>query len=195
MKRCFVIAGPESSGNRLLAAILIRAGCRGDASTDQRWDSELPTDETPAVIIRSFPHGEEWPDLQAINTELEARGYAITTLITVRHHSATVRSQVSRGHATGLSEAAAQIREAYTRIFAKVSIDYMIVPYAVLIYESDKAIATMLEDLGLPPITEGDLMIDGEPAFISNQNAKHYEQNAASATSSDTEAEPGPKSG
>src|SRR3546814_19324561 len=72
-KRCFLVVGPESAGNRLAAAVLVRAGCVGHASTVQVWDRTLPEGETPAVVIRSFPHGDDWPDLGALLSTLHAR--------------------------------------------------------------------------------------------------------------------------
>src|SRR3546814_10009736 len=91
-KRCFLVVGPESAGNRLAAAVLVRAGCVGHASTDQVWDQTLPEGETPAVVIRSFPHGDDWPDLGALLSTLHARGYVVTVLIRSEEHTSELQS-------------------------------------------------------------------------------------------------------
>ena len=177
MKRCFLIVGPESSGNRLLGAILTRAGCAGRASTDQRWDRTLPVKATPAMIIRSFPHGEDWPDLSEIYCTLEERGYQVTTLVTVRHPAATIGSQVQSGLAGSDQEACDQIAEAYQQIFQQISRPFHLVPYEAITYGPPAALRALLTAIGLAPVTAGPLIIDGQERDLEDGNAKHFRSN------------------
>lgn len=174
MKQCFLVVGPESSGNRLLAGILIRAGCIGDASTEQVWDRILPENKTPAVVIRSFPHGDIWPDLTEIHGQLVRNGYIVTTLITVRNPIAAFRSQMKAGHVANIASARNSIEEAYRRIFRSVRSPFYLVPYSALTGEPDGFLTAFLEEIGLPPIVTGPVVVDGFERNIVNQNAKHY---------------------
>lgn len=163
MKRCFVVCGPESAGNRLLAAHLQRAGCHGNASTEQDY---FPGKESPAFVIRSLPHGEEWPDLKALKRKLERRDYRVTFLVTVRDPFSLVRSQLARGHQDCAYKAIETVREAYR---AALIGDYYLVPYEALTQGYDGFLGL----LGLPRGTGG-LFIDGEPTKIQDGNKKHY---------------------
>lgn len=174
MKRCYLVVGPESAGNRLLGAILTRAGCQGEAATNARWNKSLPTVETPAMVIRSYPHGEEWPDLSAILPELWYRGYEVTTLITVRHPAAIAASQVESGHARDFAGAEAQIRDAYRRIMREVSGTFHLVPYEIFAYGPPAATRALLNHIGMPVVTAGPLIIDGQERDQEDANAKYF---------------------
>lgn len=176
MKRCYVVVGPESSGNRLLASILVRAGCIGSASTEQPWGDDLPSHENLAVVIRSYPHGEGWPYLNAIYNCLEARDYEVFTLITVRSPVACLSSQVAQGHAIDSGTAAALYREAYRRILADVRGHFYLVPIESLILHPREATAALLALLGLPPVVDGPLIVNGRERHISDENWKHYQE-------------------
>lgn len=172
---CYVIAGPESAGNRLAAALLISAGCYGQASTAQEWDDSLPEGETPAVVIRSFPHGGTWPALHEICAELKRRGYRVVVVVTVREPAALASSQVLRGHCD--AEAAdARIRKAYLRITRDLyaADDFVLLPFEALALHPAAAGAAVLARLGLPAIYHEELVVDGEARPITDENGKHY---------------------
>lgn len=59
MPKCFFVCGPESSGNKMIAKILIDNGVFGDADPIQRLDNgfQVAPKDKDVVIIRSFPHG------------------------------------------------------------------------------------------------------------------------------------------
>lgn len=176
MKRCFLVVGPESAGNRLLAGVLIRAGCHGRASTHQEWDQALPEDETPAVVIRSFPHGGRWPELPGILQTLSDRGYQTTVLVTVRHPVALTESQVARGHARRVEESMDLVRKAYRRIFADLSghprLRSFLVPYEA-VCEGGGAESLCIA-LGLSSSDVNHVMVDGIAQPVASRNARRY---------------------
>jgi len=172
MKRCYLVVGPESAGNRLLASLLVRAGCIGTASTDQQW---TPEKETPCVLIRSYPHGDTWPSLHQLKRQLEDKEYEVFTLVTVRHPVALLKSQVNRGHAEDLGLAASQMRQAYIRIFSELSGHFYVVPKESLVLHPREAVRALLHLIGLPGITDGPLVIEGRERHISDENWNHYE--------------------
>lgn len=134
MKQAYIVAGPESSGNRALARLLIDAGCLGSTEFDHPWmKEELPKDETPAVVIRSFPHGNAWPDIAGLFIVLRGRGYSVRVLVPVRAIMDVIRSQLVRhGHPSEL--AWANYQESYRRILAQIEAInawYALVPYVV----------------------------------------------------------------
>lgn len=175
MKQCYLVVGPESSGNRLLAGVLIRAGCVGDATTAQRWDKTLPETETPAVVIRSYPHGDIWPDLREIAAILQERGYKVTVLITVRNPVAVISSQVKRRRAKTARDSESAIRKAYKMIMEQVGgLEFHMIPYETIIHGGDDALKGILRTLNLPPNVSGPVIVDGHARTITDQNQKHF---------------------
>jgi hypothetical protein len=176
MKRAFVVVGPESSGNRLLAALLVRAGCFGHG-----WEAEsdLPLHHTPAVVTRSYPHGNEWPDLRDIYRTLRDRGYMVQALVTCRDLFCTIESQhASQHHPREL--AAANVTRAIGSIFAQLAdlnCAWTLVPYESLILHPIDAVHRLLERLDLPVGNLGSaFVVDGtEHETISDGNWKHFD--------------------
>lgn len=179
MKRAFLVTGPESAGNRLLAAILIRAGCHGEAATFQPWDVALPLSETPAVVIRSVPHGDQVPDLAKDIETLKARGYGVTVLVTARDPWALAHSQGRRGNIDPFPEALDRIQDAYLWIFSRLAdcphARIVVVPMEALILHGDRAAERLLEIVGIPPVIEGPLVVEGvEWPGVYDADAKYY---------------------
>lgn len=177
MKRCYLVTGPESAGNRLLAASLVAAGCEGLGATFQPYHDRLPTTEKNAVVIRSMPHGHDWPDLIGICAELEGRGYRVHVLVTARDHHCMIDSQVeTHGHPeeTAVSNAARAYREIFDAL-AIVDADYTVVPYESLVLHPKAARERLLARLGLPLRVPETLRVEGVHGPIEDGNAKHYE--------------------
>lgn len=170
MKRCFLVCGPESAGNRLLASLLARAGCIGEGSTTNRWRERLPADETSAVIIRHRPSAAEL-------AELDRRGYIVTALVTTRDLHCTTRSQVARGHCVTETEAWHGIGAAYREIFRALpdNVDIVVAPFEAFTLHREAAANALLARLGLPKLMPGRVAIDNhlEPG-IRDENAKWY---------------------
>lgn len=178
MKRAFLVTGPESAGNRLLAAVLSAAGCVGEGSTASRFNERLPFDEDPAVVIRSMPHGGDWYPVEMLLSTLRRRGYEVTVLVTTRDPVALARSQVANGHQPSEDDAHVAVCRAYDEIFDGLRHSQEIshlVPYESVTSEDPNAIPALLELLGLRPVGLASVEVDGLPRPIENQNAKHYE--------------------
>lgn len=175
-KRCYVVVGPESSGNRLLAALLVRAGCRGVAGMDT--PDALPIDDDPAVVLRSYPHGYEWPDLRSIVGRLRDRGYLVRVLVTVRDHHCVIHSQQAhRLHTREVAEA--NVQRAYCDIFrqvADIGVGFVMVPYESLVARPVHGVRSLLEWLGLPVDNlGGKIVIDGKAHdTITDGNGRWY---------------------
>lgn len=174
--RCFLIVGPERSGNRLVASILVAAGCHGAGATFQPFGQSLPTKEDPAVVIRSLPHGNRWPNLSAIRWELLDRGYEMILVIACRDMGCTLQSQVASG--TDPSTALANIKRAYRTLFhfaGRRDVASVVVPYESLVLHPVGAPAALLARLGLPQIKLGPVTVEGVVGRIANRNAQYYE--------------------
>ena len=176
MKQAYVVAGPESSGNRLLAALLVRAGCIGSGSMAQPF--ELPTYESPSVIVRSFPHGNDWPDLRDVYHALRDRGYMVRVLIPVRDPWCVVQSQHSRQHHPP-ELALANVRRTYADIFAQLgqlNVWWLLVPYEAMVLHPVQAVRRLLELLGLPTDNLGSpIIVEGvEYETVNDANAVHH---------------------
>jgi hypothetical protein len=166
---CFLVVGPESAGNRLLAALLVAAGCHGDGSTAQRWDPGLPDGTNPAVVIRSVPHGGRWVNFRGIYRALQAAGYKrVVTLVAVRHPVALARSQVRRGHAKHPGDARARIEQAYLRIMGGLQPPFLLVPYEALV-ASEESRRELVVSLGLRPDLLP-LVVEGEAVDVVDRN-------------------------
>jgi hypothetical protein len=176
-RTCFLVVGPESAGNRLLAALLVSAGCHGDGSTAQRWDPGLPTGISPAVVIRSFPHGGQWIDLRHVYDGLRIAGYKrVVTLVTVRHPVAMARSQVRRGHAHHIKDAEVRIERAYLRIVPRIQSPFLLVPYEALV-AGEASRRELLLSMGLTP-GPGPWMVEGELVDVVDRNPAALETEA-----------------
>lgn len=143
MNRCFVIAGPESSGNRLLADILVRAGCQGQGSTNQY----KTVDELPAGDVVWIKHR-----ISGVLEALKARGQVVI-LIIVRDWFATVASMVDRGHRPTPQEAKNGILETIrenTDAALRHGVEALVIPYESL---SPQSIELLLRTYGLDTST------------------------------------------
>jgi hypothetical protein len=180
----YLVAGFESSGNRLLASILVRSGCAGEASTNQPPLDRLPPPERPLVVIAheqptaerlAAPHGQavaRW--IAALN----GRGYdPVRVLVIVREPVANIRSAIARGHwPQELCEAAYCRRTHDLAQNLSDSLAAGIVP-EVLTYEglTEPFLAAWLPRIGLRYVP-GAIILPGQiaPPRIELQNEKWY---------------------
>lgn len=164
MKRVFIVAGPESSGTRLVGKILVALGCAAP-EVMRTWDYWLPTAENPAVIRWSFPHAKKWPDVVKTRETLQGRGYAVKQVITMRDYNAMIRSQVIHRHVGEGRQARKNIAEAYRRLFASAVDCPVLVNYDSMVRRPQAFVAWLSGELGLT----GKVDID-----ITDQTGKHY---------------------
>jgi hypothetical protein len=148
--RGFLLVGPESSGTKLTAELLRRAGCRSIEILGGDDGPQRPLDGHPPLLRRSFPHGPYWVSLRQLVELLGADD--VQVVITTRDWFAMVDSQVGRRLAADHDTAVANIRRAYRDIFAGVAelgLPYVVSSYEALIAQPRYA-ERLLSTLGLP---------------------------------------------
>jgi len=167
----YLVCGPISSGNRLMAAILKRSGCKGTAGKNQApMDKIPPADNVPYVHVAH-------QDLSGWITALKNKGYSrVIAIVVVREPIANMRSAVAQQHRVpdfvrGL-EARSWILAANITEIANSTANLEIITYEGLCEES---LRHWLPHIGLEYKT-GDLILPDQdaPVNLENQNAKHY---------------------
>lgn len=116
MAQAFLVVGPEGSGTRWVTSLFISAGCYGDAGHEQRMDIEIPAPTQNVVFRRSFPHGEDYPNMFLLLNKF--RDYDSRHLIIcMRDIYSVVMSQIDNRFASSVGRAYRRIGEAYGHIF------------------------------------------------------------------------------
>jgi hypothetical protein len=167
MKIAYFVTGPESAGNRLMAALLVRAGCDPIASLEEQHLH---------VYMRSFEMFTDAFPFERHVEELKRCGYdAVHTLIMTRHPRALTLSQRERHPfwETDL-EAELKTRAGYVHVFRALeklhTMRWWMVPYESL----EKGADALVRWIGLEP-GSGELQMQDEfPKEIVNQNWKHF---------------------
>jgi hypothetical protein len=166
----YIVAGVNSSGNRLLASALVRSGCVGEGSTNQPMSiAEIPPPEQSVVIIK---HG----GLTGWIRRFRELGYQrIVVIIPIREPIANCASIVARGHLSDVEDAYHHRIVAISRNMIEAlaqRVDLELITYEGL---SEPFLKQWLPRIGLPYVT-GHLALPGQHASseICNQNAKHY---------------------
>ena len=138
MKRTILVAGPRSSGTRLMTRILVESGCFGDFTHNQRMDAfdigfptlnsemppydmaELMEESKPydfAVIRRSYPHGAGFADVVALRESLTKHGFYLDTALWMfRNPDANAKSMLNQGHVATIEDARASVKEALNHL-------------------------------------------------------------------------------
>ena len=166
----YIVAGVNSSGNRLLASILVRSGCAGEGSSNQplRFD-EIPPPQQSVVIIK---HGS----LTGWIRRFRELGYQrIVVIIPIREPIANCSSIVAHGHLNDFEDAYHHRVVAISRNIVEAlaqRVDLEIITYEGL---SEPFLQQWLPRIGLAYVP-GLLSLPGQiaPDTISNQNGKHY---------------------
>lgn len=168
MKQAVMVIGPESSGTRLAARILVAAGCAGSDVHDQAYDWRLPTEELLIMWRRSLPHRNEWPDIPCMVRGLHAVGYDVLGVFTDRADEPLTLSQMA---SRGRTRNAAERNIARARIImATWPLPKVSVQYEDLVARPKETMAQMLAPLHLP-------VPDGIEIF--DANAKYAEEESA----------------
>ena len=120
-RRLYLVAGPESYGNRLLVHTLTTAGIAGAANHLQPWDRpdlSLSLVDAPELITlhRSCPHAGNWEAVAQAIAGAQAAGYRVTVLSPVRPQDTAELSQVARGLAPDVDTARLRIEKAWHEI-------------------------------------------------------------------------------
>jgi len=171
MADAYIVAGPESSGNRLLAAILVRSGCAGEGSTRQPQNiSDIPRPDRDYVLI-SHHLIPMWV------RALKEIGYErVHVIIIVREPIANTQSAVNRGHQKTIQEAKTDRLLTIASNIAD-SLAHGIEP-EVITYEGicEEWLKMWLPTIGLQ-YQDGPLSLPGQhaPPTFNNMNHRHYE--------------------
>lgn len=172
MRRAFIICGPPSSGNRLVGAILVRAGCWGEGSTNQPKNiSEIPTDAKDIVWI----HPRCWDTLVS---DLKTAGFEkIIFIMVIREPEANCRSMVKSGFYKTIEQAYTKRIASFCNVINIATTNNCQIE--IITYEglSTPMLKLWLPRLGLPiDNLNQPLHMIGQlaPYYISNENSKHY---------------------
>lgn len=174
--RAYLVAGPESSGNRYMTRCLVSAGCAGRGEVKQPWDGKhhfLVLPETPErlVVFRSVPHGRLgpkplWPDIAGHVQILRDHGYDLDILLMDRDPEFVARSQVNTGHADSLEQAYGRIDDAWSHIYRHISHARAWENVTKVLYRflgNSNYRLKLSKQLDLPPFTES--FIDGDAKY------------------------------
>ncbi len=139
-----IVAGPESAGNRLMAACLVQAGCHGSGSTDQPDPDALPVDR-PCVLIRHDAN-----DVR--DAMLDLNGRRVFIIIVTRDWHANARSMVSRGHVPDLNAAKERLRSQLPQMMRMVEshrLPYVMTSYEALVADRDHVTSWVCSEAGI----------------------------------------------
>ena len=173
-KVAYIISGPESSGNRLLAGILVRSGCAGEGSHNQpHQPADIPSPDKHFVLIKHTGN-----EIRKWSPILKDRGYKyITVIVIIREPIANVSSMVARKHCrfyTSIYKDRTQ-KIIDTLEAAKEVADHI----EIITYEgiTEQFLKQWLPMIGLPYVA-GPINLPGQGIFdqITVQNYKHYQQ-------------------
>lgn len=136
--KAVLVTGPEASGTKLMAQILLAHGFYGNGGHSQRLDAAgaIARAPIPFMLRRSMPHGGHWPPLLEILAEMDARaGEATGVIVTVREYRALIGAQLRAHHVSTEAEAEAHIRRAWQEIAAVVASErpVLVLPYEALV--------------------------------------------------------------
>jgi Methyltransferase FkbM domain len=169
----YIVCGPTSSGNRLLASILCRSGCRGEGSTRQPQKvEEIPTaDGTPYVVIK-HEHLPVW--IKA----LKDKGYLrVVGIVMVREPYANISSMFQHKHIIDIGITAAFQDRNNVIVTNIVRLHEAQAEIEILSYEglNEESLKRWLPHIGLE-YKAGDLKLPGQlaPRQIEAKNDKHY---------------------
>jgi hypothetical protein len=179
---CYLAVGPKSSGNRLIARILMAAGCHGYGDVRQPKIDELLTVAkelgSNAVAVRSFPHGSiadnrHWPDLKLLTSKIRRHDYYPSVIVVIRDFYCTTHSQPEADHVHTVTKARANTKKAYVKIFTDLQgcmadHSYIYVTYEGLALHPQETINWLLPYIGLPAIKV--------PEEITDENIKWYKR-------------------
>lgn len=173
MKRAFLIAGPESSGNRILASLLVRAGVHGAGSTNQLYDRERLPDGSVSPVLTIIHH-----EIRGPITAMRERGYEVTVIVMTRDPFAQEQSMVQRGHVPSIEAAHKLALETYAENFSTIlelGVPYRVVSYDYLVTYPLTVLHRILLDLDLPFVVEGPIYWDDKPYdHVVDANARYY---------------------
>lgn len=175
MKRLFLVCGPESAGNRLVAAYLHRAGVEIDASTTP----QLPeASGSAAQDVGLIVHYE--PKLSRAVEAARKNRREVRMVVLTREIGALVASMVERGHVTCRSDAIQRARLAHMgamEVAIRFDLPFVDVSYESLVLHPKPTVRHMLRVLDLPTDNlDSEIMVQRQAAspVPVDRNADRY---------------------
>jgi len=170
--KAYLVLGAESSGTRLLTAILVSGGCVGNSDHYQWWDDHpLSSQDRPIVWRRSYPHGVSYPNIGEMVEALRRNSRAdITAVVPVRAQHPCTSSLVLRGHAPDPTVAAAKLQEATLRLFRDLQVHrlpFVLITYEDLVARPEQTQLWLYASLGLPHVPDIE---------VEDGNEKHWRE-------------------
>ena len=176
MKRAYIVCGPECSGNRLVAGLLVSAGCWGRGSDRQPDLDEFlalgadPTADMPDKIVVIL-HLEEY--LRQWTQHLLELDYKVHFIVTARDPWVQVRSRSKAAHCE-FKDSMKRYWQDYRAAFSVVA-EFDGCKFTVITYESllwKGAAKRFLSLFGLEQTRP--LVVQGKETEITDQNGKWY---------------------
>lgn len=139
-KRAFVVMGVPSSGTRLMARLLVAAGCHSDKPDAQPfehndfWEGEKPTQEL--IIVRrhvAIGRSPFWAKDENIITALRMESYDVFGIVMSRCQIIIEQSMIAAPHTDTLDKARGQVQFCWQNILRNIPMDC---PFDVVQYES-----------------------------------------------------------
>lgn len=170
----YLVCGSTSSGNRLMASVLVRSGCRGEGSTNQPPEFEVPVCDGRDLVVIAHTRIPKW--IQAAT----AAGYdRVVAIVMVREEYATTMSQKAVGHPTIEGRGHQYTRAIQTARNMAAGLMWADATH-VQTFEglTEAALRVWLPVIGLEYV-EGDLELAGQPEAPTTPdglaaNSKHY---------------------
>ena len=139
-KRAFLVMGVPSSGTRLMARLLVEAGCHSDAPESRRydhndfWENEKPKADL-IVVRRHIAIGRPpfWARDPNIAKALQMEGYDVYGIVMSRCQTIVEKSMVAAPHAKSIQDARENVQFCWREIFKNMPED---LTYDVVQYES-----------------------------------------------------------
>ena len=128
----YLVASPESNGNRFVVKLLLSAGCFGvsghqqpfDAGREVAWPNQFRATaftQPCGVMHRSVPHATVWPDLVGLVRKIKSAGFEPRLLVSLRPEDAARASQVAQKHVKTSAQAEHNILRAQRHIMTAVA--------------------------------------------------------------------------
>lgn len=175
MKRLFLVCGPESAGNRLVAVYLARAGVDIDASTNEQLPERVTVQSRDVGLI---VHHE--PKLSRTVQLAQSFGRSVLMVVLVREYVANIRSMIARGHVDTAARAAERIRLSHLAALSAASrygLPFVAVSYESLVLHPRETVENLLNALELRTDNlDSPITVQGEqcPPEAENRNARRY---------------------
>lgn len=168
MKRAFIVCGPEYSGNRLVAGLLVSAGCWGRGSDDQPTREEDNVKHAEKVVV--IAHLKN--DICAWHQHFVEHDYEVHFVLTARDPWVQVRS---RSAAAGcrfedsMVRYRSDYRDAFTAILA-TECGFTVMTYESLLWKGAAERFLSLFDMK----QTHPLVVQGVGTTIRDENGKWY---------------------